>query len=55
MINAQRFPVFAIRCPVSEVDVGDFGPGEALDADVDFTTHTRNVLSSSFETTEHML
>jgi hypothetical protein len=41
VINPLRFPAVAIRCTVRQVNVGEYGPGEALHVDVDLiTVHT---------------
>jgi hypothetical protein len=41
MINFMCFPVVAICCTICQVNVSEFGPGDALHVDVNFTTvHT---------------
>jgi hypothetical protein len=41
VINPVRFRAVAIRCTPHRVGAGEFGPGEALHADVDVTAvHT---------------
>jgi hypothetical protein len=52
MINPLHFPAVSMCCIIQWWDVGEFYPGLALLVGVDLTTHTCEVLSSSFERTD---
>jgi hypothetical protein len=52
VINPLCSPAISICCIIRQWDVGEFHPGVALLVDVDLTTHSCEVLSSSFKTTD---
>ena len=52
VIISLCFPAISIYCFICRWDVGEFCPGLALLVDANLTTHTCEVLSSSFERTD---
>jgi hypothetical protein len=52
VINPLCIPAVSIHCIICRCDVGDFHPCLVLLVDVDFTTHTCEVLTSFFERTD---